>query len=213
MPYPTKALQEYVLKSDLKSLAGVVGITGPVGPPGAPGAAGASWTPVQSVTAPATANNGTIATVGITVSRVAPTAAVTGVVLAAGTIAGQQVVVLNESAFSITFGTLGSSNVSIGVNCMIPAGTHLQFVWNSATGRWYPSSVGSLSTPPASITFSGAIKFPMFKVTGVVNVPPPPNTITGAIKFPMFKVAGTVSVASGSGAYGAGQYGIGSYGL
>ncbi len=231
MPYPTKALQEYVLKSELPTLGAGIGPPGPAGATGAPGATGASWQPVQSATAPATTNSGTITTAGLTVSRVAPTAAITGVILATGSIAGQQVVVLNESAFSITFGALGASNVSIGTNCLIPAGTHLQFVWDSVTARWYPATVGSISAPPASISFSGQIIFPMFTVGGTLTVAVTGGgydsglydsatydsglgtALTGNIVFPMFKVAGSLTAGSGSGAYGDGLYGSGSYGL
>lgn len=229
MAYPTKALDDYVLKTDL--IGGTIGVAGPPGATGAPGAPGAPWAPVQSATAPATANVGTIATAGLTVSRVAPLGDITGVILAAGTIPGQQIVVLNESAFTITFGALGASNVSIGNNCLIPAGTHLQFVWDSATTRWYPGVVGSIATPPAAIILNGQIIFPMFKVAGVLSLPAGAsvydtaqydfspydnglgNSLTGSVKFPMFKVAGALSTTSGSGAYGSGLYGSGSYGL
>src|ERR1043165_1478453 len=123
MPYPTKALTEYMLRSEFEDLvangvAGPPGPQGPAGPTGATGATGpagapgAPWTPVESATAPATTTSGTITTAALTVSRVAPAAAITGVILAVGTIGGQQICVLNQSAFSITFGTAGTSHVS-----------------------------------------------------------------------------------------------------
>lgn len=207
MPYPTKGLQEYMLKSDFDRMALEVGVTGPpgangpsgppgsagvqgaMGPAGAAGAQGASWTPVQSTTAPTLATGGPIATTSLTVSRVNPASDVTGVILAAGLVAGQQVVVLNESGFSITFAAVGTSFVSIGASCVIPAGTHLQFVWNSATNRWYPAAVPGISTPPGSFTVSGAVVLHGLLVSGSLT-----------------------TTSGGSGSYGDGLYGSGLYG-
>ena len=66
---------------------------------------GGGVAPAQSATAVAVANAGTIATANIGVSRVAPTSAVTGIILAAGTIPGQLLWVVNEAAAvnSVTF--------------------------------------------------------------------------------------------------------------
>lgn len=157
--YPTKALQPYVLKSELGTLGGVVGPAGPAGANGAAGAtgpAGASWTPVQSATAPAVVSTGTIATAGLTVSRVAPTVDVTGIILASGTVAGQQVVVLNESGFSITFAAAATSHVSLGNLCIIYGNLHLQFVWDTVTGFWYPAGITGATSPPGTGTFGTA---------------------------------------------------------
>ncbi|MFN2466142.1 MAG: beta strand repeat-containing protein [Candidatus Dormibacteria bacterium] len=96
----------------------------------------------QSATAPAVASAGTIATAGVRVARVAPTAAVTGVILAAGTVAGQQVTVINEATtttFSVTFAAAATSNVADGVSSVIPGLAASTFTWDSVTARWYRS--------------------------------------------------------------------------
>lgn len=95
----------------------------------------------QSATAVATVTGGNVGTSGLTVSRVSPTAAVTGVILEAGTYAGQEVWVINEaaSANSVTFASTGS-NVADGSSDVISGGTARKFVWNSATSLWYKAS-------------------------------------------------------------------------
>lgn len=215
MPYPTKALQEYVLKSDLVAFGGSgVGPPGPTGATGAPGAQGASWVPAPSVTAPITTNGGTIATSGLTVSRVAPAADVIGVILAAGTVSGQQVCVLNEGGSSVTFAVAATSNVSIGTACLISGGTHLQFVWNSVTFRWYPATVGSVSIPPVSLNFSGQVVLRGLSVSGAVLQTSGAFVVTGAVVLRGLSAAGTLSTSgSTSGTYGDGLYGSGVYGL
>lgn len=91
-----------------------------------------------SATAPAVATAGTISTI-IGVSRVAPAAAVTGVILQAGTVAGQRVTVQNQSvsANSITFATDATSNVADGLAIVIPGVRSRTFMWNASTSRWY----------------------------------------------------------------------------
>ena len=97
-----------------------------------------SEVPVQSATAVAVATSGTIATVGLDTSRVAPTAAVTGVILASGTFAGQSVTVINESAFSVTFAASGTSHVADGTSDVIAATNARTFRWDTGTSLWYP---------------------------------------------------------------------------
>ncbi len=93
----------------------------------------------QSATAPAIANGNTIATAGLSVSRVAPAAAVTGIILQAGTQAGQEVTVINESGstFTVTFAASGTSNVADGVSDVIAVLTARSFVWDAGTNLWY----------------------------------------------------------------------------
>lgn len=90
----------------------------------------------QSATAPALATGGTINTAGLQVARVAPAAAVTGIILQAGTQPGQKITVLNESAFSVTFAA-AASNVADGASDVIAATSARQFVWDSVTNLWY----------------------------------------------------------------------------
>lgn len=82
-------------------------------------------------------NGSTIATGGVTVSRVNPAGAITGVILQAGNAAGQKVVVINESANTITFAAAGTSNVADGTSMVIDATKAAAFYWNTGTSRWY----------------------------------------------------------------------------
>jgi antitoxin (DNA-binding transcriptional repressor) of toxin-antitoxin stability system len=98
--------------------------------------------PLQSATAVAIANAGTIATAGVGVSRLNPAAAVTGIIMAAGTIPGQLCLVVNEAAVgnSITFNTTpATANVAdSATEAAIPGLQSRLFVWDSATSLWYP---------------------------------------------------------------------------
>jgi hypothetical protein len=91
----------------------------------------------SSLAAAALASGGTIATDQLGVSRVAPTAAVTGAILATGTWAGQIVQVINESAHTITFAASGTSHVADGTGDVIAGTTARQFVWDGGTLLWY----------------------------------------------------------------------------
>lgn len=120
----------------------------------------ASFTPSNS--AAATASSGTITTSGVQVARVAPTAAITAVVMGAGTAAGQLCMVNNESAFSVQMAASGTSNVADGVNCLIPANQSRLFSYTNSL--WYEVAalqVGALTdivsaTSPATAS-SGTI--------------------------------------------------------
>jgi hypothetical protein len=95
----------------------------------------------QSASAPALASNGTIATAGVAVARVAPAGAVTGAILQAGTYGGQEIWVINESAAAntVTFAASGTSNVADGTSSAIAGLVARKFVWSSATNLWYRS--------------------------------------------------------------------------
>ncbi len=93
----------------------------------------------QSATAVAIAASGTIATANIGESRVAPTGNVAGIILASGTQAGQEVSVVNESAFTVTFAASGTSHVADGVSAVIAANRKMDFTWDSGTSLWYHS--------------------------------------------------------------------------
>jgi len=95
--------------------------------------------PVQSATAVATGTGGTIATAGLNISRVSPAAAVTGVILAAGTRVGARITVVNESAFTIQFAAAATSHVADGTASSLPALASRDFTWDSATSLWYRS--------------------------------------------------------------------------
>lgn len=80
-------------------------------------------------------SSGTITTSGPGVARVTATAAVAGVVLAAGTAQGQQLTIINESAFSITMAASGTSNVASGISDVISALHGATYTWNGSL--WY----------------------------------------------------------------------------
>lgn len=88
-------------------------------------------------------SNGTIATSGVSVARVNPSGAVTGMILGAGAQGGQQVQVVNESSNTLTFAASGTSNVADGVSDVIAANAAKEFVWDSGTSLWYPSGGGA----------------------------------------------------------------------
>jgi hypothetical protein len=96
---------------------------------------GGALASIVSATAPATATSGTITTAGVGVAKSTPAAAVTAIVLQAGTYPGQEVVVINESttgANTITFAASGTSNVANGVSSVISGLTCSKFVWDGA---------------------------------------------------------------------------------
>lgn len=72
--------------------------------------------------------------------RVTAAAAITGVILAAGTKAGQEITVIHEGAAAntITFAAAGTSNVSDGVSDVITGPTSRSFKWDATTLLWYP---------------------------------------------------------------------------
>jgi parallel beta-helix repeat protein len=71
--------------------------------------------------------------------RLSAAAAVTGVILPVGTYAGQEVVLINESAAAntITMAAAGTSNVADGISCVIAGLTQKTFRWNTGTSLWY----------------------------------------------------------------------------
>lgn len=91
----------------------------------------------QSATAATTASSGTITTAGVDQARVAPTGNITGVILQAGTYANQGCVVVNESAFTVTFAASGTSHVADGTSAVIAATRCMIFRWDSGTSLWY----------------------------------------------------------------------------
>lgn len=91
----------------------------------------------ESSTAPVITNGTTIATATVGTARVAPAGAVTGIILAAGTVAGQTVAVINESANTVTFAAPGTSNVADGTGAVIAGSRAMAFLWDSQTNLWY----------------------------------------------------------------------------
>jgi hypothetical protein len=89
------------------------------------------------------ANGSTIAHQQMPWVRFAPTANRTGVLLTAGTYHGQEVTLINEGSFTITFAAVGTygdpaaSNVAGGTGETIPAKRHRKYVWCGVTNQWY----------------------------------------------------------------------------
>lgn len=97
--------------------------------------------PPTQTAVPTLATSGTIATsnngVVIPKQEVTTGGAVTGIILGAGIVDGQQCVVINQSANSITFAAVGTSNVADGVSAVIAATTRATFVWSAQAAKWY----------------------------------------------------------------------------
>src|SRR5579859_160749 len=104
---------------------------------------------VQSATAAAIANAGTIVTSGVGVARVSPAGAVTGIILGAGNYAGQMVWVVNEAvaANSVSFNTTpATANVSDSATAQPIYGLQARlYVWDSGTSLWYPVANGTIA--------------------------------------------------------------------
>ena len=71
--------------------------------------------------------------------RVAPAAAVTGVILAKGLWPAQECIIINESvaANSITPAVAGTSNIADGVSGVIAGLTAKAYVWDSIQQLWF----------------------------------------------------------------------------
>lgn len=92
----------------------------------------------QSSTTPDPGNNGTITTANIGLARVTPAANRTGLILQAGTVAGQKCTVNNNSAsFTLTFAASGTSHVAQGASLTIAANGKYDFSWDSVAALWY----------------------------------------------------------------------------
>ena len=94
----------------------------------------------QSATVQTVAAGNTITTANLGTARVTATAARATLVLQAGTTAGQQVTVINESAFALTFDVQATSHVADGATLAIPALAARSFTWDSGTSLWYRSA-------------------------------------------------------------------------
>lgn len=77
----------------------------------------------------------TVANPSYGVLPVTATGAVTGAIMAGGA-NGQEVVILNRSAFTITFATAGTSKVAAGTSAVIPALGWRSFIYDGASSLW-----------------------------------------------------------------------------
>ena len=93
----------------------------------------------QAGAATALVTDGTIASAGRVVARILLSQGnVTGIILGAGTKAGQVVVVHNIGVGTITFAASGTSNVSYGASAVIQSLAAAMFVWDDTSSLWYP---------------------------------------------------------------------------
>jgi hypothetical protein len=90
-------------------------------------------TPASSVPV----SSGTIA-ITSPVSIVAPTAAITGMILTSGTVVSQTVTIINNSAYTITFAAVATSHVADGVSDIIAALTSRTYIWSGTS--WFRES-------------------------------------------------------------------------
>lgn len=107
----------------------------------------------QSATTPAIANAGTITTAGTRTARVTPASTVTGIIMQAGTVAGQEVTVSNNAAvgFNVQFDTDATSHVANGLNVIIPGLGSMKFVWDSVLLLWVSQSPRGIESPTAPV--------------------------------------------------------------
>lgn len=103
---------------------------------GKKGALAMQQTP-ESGTVPTIANGGTITPNDYGISVVTTGGAVTGAIVAVGTYPGQMLVIVNNSANTITMAAVGTSNVAAGVAAIVPATGALLLVWNPLDSKWY----------------------------------------------------------------------------
>jgi len=185
---------------------------------------GGTIAPLASTSAAAITNGATITTSGVGIARVAPASAVTGIILQAGTVNGQQVWVSNEAAVanSVAFAASGTSAVADGVNDVIPGLSARLYIWNSANFLWYatPQTVnGTIATvqssTAAAVASSGTITTAGVGVARVAPTAPVTGVILQAGTLPgqevwvineaaagnsvTFATSGTSFVADGAG--------------
>lgn len=73
------------------------------------------------------------------IARITAGAAVTGIILAAGSRPGQHQWVIHEGAAAntVTFAAAGTSNVADGVSDVLTGPSARLFIWDSVTALWY----------------------------------------------------------------------------
>lgn len=63
--------------------------------------------------------------------------AITGVIMPVGRTDGDEVILVNTAANSITMAAAGTSRVADGVSCVIPALGKISFIWSTTQTLWY----------------------------------------------------------------------------
>lgn len=111
---------------------------------------------IGSYASPASlASSGTISTGG-SWAIVAPSAAVTGVIMGSGAYDGQVAAVFNDSAYRVTFAVPGTSHVATGIGeTIVPHAVRL-YLWSGTTNLWYPAAPSASMTIQPSGDTTGA---------------------------------------------------------
>lgn len=139
-------------------------------------------------TGTALASSGTVTTT-VGVAKVAPTAAVTAVVMGTGTIDGQYCVLINEAApsCSVQMAASATSNVFNGAGCIIPGQSQNLFVWDAGlaggSGLWVeaPALVDGKLNDIVSATSPGIASSGTIAVAGLGTVQVTPTAAVTAV--------------------------------
>lgn len=117
-------------------LAYAVGGTGGV----TTGAVTQSVSPASGVST--TIANGNTVTPTASIMRTTNVGAVTGLIVASGTVDGQTFTLINEGSGTVSFAAVGTSHVADGATTAIPVLTGRTLVWmaNVVTPAWYRTS-------------------------------------------------------------------------
>lgn len=91
----------------------------------------------KSGTPPTIANSGTFTHNGHGACVVTTGGAVTGAIVQPGTVHGQHLILMNNSANTITMAAAATSHVIGGTAAIVPAVAALHLVWNALDSRWY----------------------------------------------------------------------------
>jgi hypothetical protein len=93
--------------------------------------------PAEGVAATTIANSATIAVTNYW-QRVTNAGAVTGIIIAAGTVHGQKVLVSvdKDAVGTVTMAAAGTSRVGTGVGCVLAIGAAREFIWDNTDLIW-----------------------------------------------------------------------------
>lgn len=84
-------------------------------------------------------NSNSIVTAGKRAEIFTAAGNITGLALNAGTSPGQQFTMINEVNFTFTMAAAGTSLVSTGVGCVVPALSQKTFYWDAVRSLWVPN--------------------------------------------------------------------------
>jgi len=139
-----------------------IALVGPVGIDGAIALAQSQNYQVQTIS-----SSSTITTAGFGSIIVSASSNATGVILAAGTQAGQVIIINNEGAGNITMAAAGTSFVVNGVQDVIAAYNAKAYIWDAVQSLWYPFNPSfSIPNGTALTMYSDAYTTKTLQLTG-----------------------------------------------